>query len=104
MTSSLALTHGWLLGGGIVWVMLGVLLALYVCRESCRSKSPGSSGRDRGAGPGDIDDSLIWTIEAGGRDNLDDREKLLAMVDLPSGGEDNKWLQSGVVLFLRKVA
>ena len=33
-----------------------------------------------------------------------DREKLLAMVDLPSGGEDNKWLQSGVVLFLRKVA
>ena len=33
-----------------------------------------------------------------------DREKLLAMVDLPSGGEENKWLQSGVVLFLRKVA
>ena len=33
-----------------------------------------------------------------------DRERQLAMVDLPSGGEENKWLQSGVVLFLRKVA
>jgi len=33
-----------------------------------------------------------------------DRERLLAMVDLPSGGEEYKWLKSGVVLFLRNVA
>ena len=38
---------------------------------------------------------LYWTRE---------RERQLASVELPSGGEENKWLQAGVVLFLRKVA
>ena len=38
---------------------------------------------------------LYWTKE---------RQRLLAMVELPSGGENNKWLQAGVVLFLREVA
>ncbi len=32
--------------------------------------------------------------------NTNEREKILAFVDVPSGGEENKWLQAGVVLFL----
>eukprot|EP00090_Calanus_glacialis_P009483 TRINITY_DN17857_c0_g1_i1.p1 TRINITY_DN17857_c0_g1~~TRINITY_DN17857_c0_g1_i1.p1 ORF type:complete len:1541 (-),score=379.52 TRINITY_DN17857_c0_g1_i1:129-4454(-) len=38
---------------------------------------------------------LYWSRE---------RERLLAMVELPSGGEEFKWLQAGVVLFLKKIA
>jgi len=38
---------------------------------------------------------LYWSRE---------RERLLAMVELPSGGEENKWLQAGVVLFLKKIS
>ncbi len=30
------------------------------------------------------------------------RERLLAMLDLPSGGEDDRWLQAGVCLFIRQ--
>ena len=33
-----------------------------------------------------------------------DRSKQLALVNVPSGGDQTKWLQAGVVLFLRKLA
>ena len=33
-----------------------------------------------------------------------DRNKQLALVNVPSGGDQTKWLQAGVVLFLRKLA
>ena len=35
---------------------------------------------------------LYWSRE---------RERVLAQIDLPSGGEESKWLQAGVVLFLK---
>ena len=55
---------------------------------------PDSSAGGAGAGEA-MAVPLYWTR---------DRDRQLATVDLPSGGEENKWLQSGVVIFLRKVA